>query len=321
MRTWRLPLCTAGVLVLAVGAVSACISRADAPFTRITDRDDGGGGVGINVEGGTSDASVDLPPSAPHAVLSVDPPHGSFAGGGLALVRGNGFNSNARVWFGDVELDKSAVVPIDPQRIQVTVPAGRAGAVDVSVQNGADDSTRAALTGGYSYDQFYADPGSGPTSGGTLITLKGDGTKWDAKTTIEIDRVACPIASVVSATELTCTTPAGTPGSKPIRVTTKDHVQVDVLDAFDYGNSDNGFKGGLSGNTLKANLHVIALDNITGLALDGATVVVGADLASADILQTDKSGVAVDSKAGLGPKRTVTIARKCYQPQTVVDVT
>ncbi|HEX7451949.1 MAG TPA: IPT/TIG domain-containing protein, partial [Polyangiaceae bacterium] len=206
-------------------------------------------------------------------------------------------------------------------RIQVTVPAGSAGAVDVSVQNGADDSTRAALTGGYTYDQFYADPGSGPTSGGTLITLKGDGTKWDAKTTIEIDQVACPIASVVSATELTCTTPAGTPGSKPIRVTTKDHVQVDVLDAFSYGNSDNGFKGGLSGNTLRANLHVIALDNITGLALDGATVVVGGDLASADILQTDKSGVAVDSKAGLGPKRTVTIARKCYQPQTFVDVT
>ncbi len=320
MRTWRLPLCVAGVLVLAVGAVSACISRADAPFTRITDRDDGGGGVGINVEGGTSDASVDLPPTAPHAVLSVDPPHGSFAGGGLALVRGNGFNSNARVWFGDVELDKSAVVPIDPQRVQITVPAGHAGAVDVSVQNGADDSTRAALTGGYTYDQFYADPATGPTSGGTLITLKGDGTKWDSKTTIEIDQVACPIASVVSATELNCTTPAGTPGSKPIRITTNDHVQVDVLDAFSYGNSDNGFKGGLSGNTLKANLRVIALDNITGLALDGATVVVGADVASADILQTDKSGVAVDSKTGLGPKQTVTIARKCYQPQTFVDV-
>ena len=321
MRTWRLRLCAAGALVLAVGAVSACISRADAPFTRQTDRDDAGSVTGINVEGGTSDAGVDLPPSAPHAVLSVDPPHGSFAGGGVALVRGNGFNSNARVWFGDVELDKTAIVPIDPQRIQVTVPAGHAGPVDVSVQNGSDDSTNAALSNGYSYDQFYADPPSGPTSGGTLITLKGDGTKWDTKTTIEIDQVACPIADVVSKTELTCTTPAGTPGSKPIRVTTKDHVQVDVLDAFSYGNSDDGFKGGLSGNTLQANLRVLALDDITGLALDGATVVVGTDLAIADVLQTDTSGVAVDSKAGLGPKQTVTIARKCYQPQTFVDVT
>jgi hypothetical protein len=310
-----------GVLALVVGAVPACISRADSPFTRQTDRDDGGGGTGINVEGGTSDAGIDVPETAPHAVLSVDPPHGSFAGGGLALVRGNGFDSKARVWFGDVELDKSAIVPIDPQRIQVTVPPGSAGAVDVSVQNGQDDSTRASLAGGYSYDQFYADPASGPTSGGTLITLKGDGTKWDSHTTIQIDQLPCPVAEIISATELTCTTPAGTPGSKSIRVTTKDHVEVDVLDAFSYGNSDNGFKGGLSGNTLSASLRVLALDNITGLALDGATVVVGAELASADVLQTDKSGVVVDSKPGLGPKRTVTIARKCYQPQTFVDVT
>jgi hypothetical protein len=137
---------------------------------------------------------------------------------------------------------------------------------------------------------------------------------------VEIDQLPCPVVSLVSATELTCTTPAGTPGSKSIRVTTKDHVAVDVLDAFSYGNSDNGFKGGLSGNSLSANLRVLALDNITGLALDGATVVVGGELASADVLQTDKSGVVVDSKPGLGPKRTVTIARKCYQPQTFVDV-
>src|SRR5450432_3226628 len=218
MRTWRLPLCVAGVLVLAVGAVSACISRADAPFTRVTDRDDGGGGTGINVEGGTSDASVELPPTEPHAVLSVDPPHGSFAGGGLALVRGNGFTSSARVWFGDVELDPSAIVAIDPQRVQVTVPAGHAGEVDVSVQNGKDASTRASLNGGYSYDQFYADPNSGPTSGGTLITLKGDGTKWNEHTTVSIDQLDCPISELVSPTELTCTTPADTQGSKPIRV-------------------------------------------------------------------------------------------------------
>jgi hypothetical protein len=322
MRTWRLPLAAMGAVLLAAGLAPACLSRADAPFTRQTDHENSGGGTStINVDAGITDASDELPPTAPHAVLSVDPPHGSFAGGGLALIRGNGFTSSARVWFGDFELASSAIAPIDPQRIQVTIPAGHAGAVDVSVQNGTDKSTLATLTGGYTYDQFYADPASGPTSGGTLITLNGDGTSWDAKTTIEIDQVPCPVSEVVGATELTCTTPAGTPGSKPIRVTTKDNVQVDVLDAYLYDDSDNGFKGGLSGNTLSGNLRVLALDNISGLALEAATVIVGSDLASADVLQTDVSGVAVDSKAGLGPKRTVTIARKCYQPQTFVDVT
>jgi hypothetical protein len=212
------------------------------------------------------------------------------------------------------------VVAIDPQRLQVTVPAGRAGAVDVSVQNGKAASTRASLSGGYSYDQFYADPAGGPTSGGTLITLKGDGTKWDSHTTVTIDQADCPVSELISESELTCTVPAGTPGSKPIRVTGKDGVSVDVLDGYVYGNSDNGFKGGLSGNALRGSLKVIVLDNITGLALSEATVVVGDDLATADVLKTDRSGVVLDSKAGLGPRRSVTIARKCYQPQTFIDV-
>ncbi len=321
-RYWR-PLATVGALALAGGLFAVgCISRADAPFTRVTDRDDAGiGGSGIDTEAGTPQAGSNLPASAPHAVLGVNPPHGSFAGGGLALISGNGFAGTARVWFGDVELDPSAIVPIDPQRIQVTVPAGHTGPVDVSVQNGTDESTLAALSGGYSYDQFYADPASGPTSGGTRIAVLGDGTKWNADTTILIDQNPCPVDEVVSKTELHCTTPAGTPGSKPMRVSTADGVDEDVLDAFVYGNSDDGFKGGLSGNTLKDNLKVLALDNISSLALDGATVIIGTDVTSADILKTDSSGVAVDSKPGLGPKQTVTIARKCYQPQTFVDVT
>jgi hypothetical protein len=323
MRSWRRPLGAFGAIaVVSASLAPGCLSRADAPFTLQTDHDnDGGGGTSqLLFDAGVPDTTVELPPAQPHSVLGVDPPHGSFAGGNLALVRGNGFTSNARVWFGTVELDATAIVPIDPQRIQVTVPPGHAGAVDVTVQNGDDASTSAVLNGGYTYDQFYANPATGPTSGGTIITLEGDGTTWAADTVVLIDQNPCVVTKVTSAHELTCTTPPGTQGTKPIRVTTSDGVEVDVLDAFTYDNSDNGFKGGLSGNTLGANLRVLALDNVTGLALSAATVIVGTDLASADVLQTDQNGVAVDSKAGLGPKRTVTIARKCYQPQTFVDV-
>jgi len=322
MSTWRARFGILGLTLLSSAALAAgCISRADSPFVRQTDRGDGGGGTSsLLIDAGMPDTSVDLPPAPPHAVLGVDPPHGAFAGGNVALIRGNGFTSAARVWFGQIELAKTNVTPIDPQRIQVTVPKGHTGAVDVTVQNGDDSSTSATLTGGYTYDQFDVSPASGPTSGGTLITLEGDGTSWDDKTKISIDQSPCTVTKVTSPHELICTTPPGTPGSKAVRVTTRDKVEVDVLDAFTYGNSDNGFKGGLSGNTLDASLRVLALDNITGLALPGATVIVGSDLASGDQLTTDKNGVAVDSKPGLGPKRTVTIARKCYQPQTFVDV-
>src|ERR1700744_6048041 len=124
MRTWQGRL---GVMALALlasaGLAAGCISRADAPFVRQTDRTDGGGGTSpiLIEDAGTPDTSVDLPPAAPHAVLGVDPPHGSFAGGSVALVRGNGFTSAARVWFGESELASTSVTPIDPQRVQVTV--------------------------------------------------------------------------------------------------------------------------------------------------------------------------------------------------------
>jgi len=322
MKIWARPVGVGVGLALAFAAfASGCLSRADGPFTRLSDRDPdaGGGRLGINLDAGTTaDANDELPPTAPHAVLGVNPPRGSFAGGGLALVSGNGFDGRARVWFGDVELDRTAIVPIDPQRIQITVPAGHTGAVDVRVQNGDDESTSAVLVGGYTYDQFFASPDSGPTSGGTQITLYGDGTRWNDATEVTIDQNPCVVNEVVSKTELRCTTPAGTPGSKPIRVSTS--VDSDVLDAFVYSNSDNGYKGGLSGNALENDLRVLVLDNITGKGLPAATVIIGDDATSADILKTDVSGVTVDSKKGLGPKRTVTVARKCYQPQTFVDV-
>src|SRR3954469_17784764 len=101
--SWGRPLGLAGTLAL-LGAVfaPACLSRADAPFTRQSDRDPdaaaSGGGLNIDVDGGTSAASDELPPTAPHAVLGVNPPRGSCAGGGLALISGNGFAGNARVW-------------------------------------------------------------------------------------------------------------------------------------------------------------------------------------------------------------------------------
>ena len=305
------------LLTLALGA-TGCLARGQGTLHRQTDSD---GGPSINFDAGTvSDAANELPPTDPHAVLGVDPPHGPFNGGQLALVRGNGFTSAARVWFGQTEVPKSDVVPIDPGRIQVVVPPGQAGPVDVSVQNGSDTSTRGTLTGGYTYDAFYADPASGPTSGGTLVTLHGSGTKWDAGTDVRIDLKPCQNISVQSPTELSCATPPGTPGAKTVRVTTSDGTSTDVLDGFTYGNSDNGFKGGLSGASLQQSLEVLVLDNYSGNAIPGATVIAGDDLSTAIVHQTDGAGVTQFQAPNLGPKRSVTVAMKCFQPQTFVDV-
>ncbi len=318
-RDLHLGILGASGVVLALS--HGCLARDEGAFEKRY-RDDAGTPPPNLIDGsvGPGDATSELPQVAPHAVLGVEPPHGPFSGGQLVLVRGNGFASNARVWFGDQEIPAENIVPVDPKRVQVLVPPGSAGAVDVTVQNGGDASTSATLPGGYTYDIFYLEPASGPVSGGTRVTVRGSGTSWTADTEVSIDLKPCTDVALSSPSELSCTTAQGTPGSKSVRVTTPDAVSVDVLDAYIYGDSDNGFRGGLDGQPLNTKLRVIALDAYTGDPLPGATVVAGDELASALVQQTDSGGVTDFVAADLGPKRSVTLVKKCYQPITFVDV-
>lgn len=266
------------------------------------------------------DSGYELPPADPHALLGVDPPHGPFEGGTQAIVRGNGFSSKVRVWFGQNEVAASDVTPIDPTRVQVIVPKGTAGMVDVRAQNGDDASTSRVLPFGYSYDAFYADPASGPTSGGTVVTFYGQETSFGPGTKVSLGGKACGDVTVASATRLSCVTPKNTPGRKSASITTADDVTTTALDAFTYADSDNGFRGGLSGQKLDASLKVLALDAYSGDPIPGAVVIAGDNLESALRRTTDTSGVAFFQDAGLGPKRSVTIAAKCFQPVTFADV-
>jgi hypothetical protein len=272
----------------------------------------------IPLDGGDSTPG-DAPKPKPHAVLGVDPPHGPFSGGTLTAIRGTGFSSKARVWFGATEVPAGDVLVLDPQRLQVTSPPGSAGAADVVVQNGDDESTRATLRGGFTYDDFYLEPASGPTAGGTLVTLHAEAPIFDDATSVEIDQSPCALDELRSATELVCRTPPGTPGTKRVRVTAAAG-SIDVLDAFTYVVDSDGYRGGLAGEPLDGRLEVLALDSMLGKAVPGATVLVGSDAASALSTTTDGFGTALVSSSELGAKATVTVAKKCFQPQTFIDV-
>ena len=75
-------------------------------------------------------------------MIGAEPGHGPFNGGGTVLVHGKGFTSQARIWFGGVEVDETTTVPIDPTKVQVVAPPGTARPVDLTVQNGSDTSTK-----------------------------------------------------------------------------------------------------------------------------------------------------------------------------------
>jgi hypothetical protein len=306
-----------GLLGLVVFLLVACLptrTRREAPV----DQDDAGPPGPIEVDGGPGPR--DAPEVRPHAVLGIDPPHGPFSGGTLADLRGNGFGGDARIWFGDTEVDRSAIVVRSPERIQVTTPPGAAGPVDVIIQNGDDRTTRALLRGGFTYDDLVIEPSTGPTAGGTIITVRTQAPLFDADTTIEVDLAPCEVVELVSTTELDCRTPPGTPGAKRVRALLEGGETIDVLDAFTYVVSADGFRGGLSGGALAGELSVLVLSDETGDAIPGATVLAGDSIDTALAATTDGFGTALVSSPELGDKVTVTVAKSCFQPITFVDV-
>ena len=299
-------------------ALAACIANAPEGIQRQTDVGGNGGETFQTTDTNPTSSSTTSSNSDPHAVIGVAPPHGPFSGGGHVVVHGNGFTPDVRVWFGDTEAD--GVIAIDPTRVQVSAPAHQPGQVDVSAQNGDDASTRRSLVAGYTYDALYAQPDEGPVAGGTVITIVGVGSSWLSDLgEARVDQKPCTTLQALSDTELSCTVPKGTPGTKSISVTTSQGTST-ALDAYTYQDSSDGFKGGLSGAPLAGSLKVLVYDNFSGTPIPGAHVIAGTDLATGLYQQTDSSGLVLMTDPMLDQPTTVTVAAACHSPISFVDV-
>jgi hypothetical protein len=268
-----------------------------------------------------------LAPLDPNGLFGIEPAHGPFRGGQLALIRGNGFSSQVRVWFGDVEVSPDQLTPTRSDRVQLTVPAGVPGSVAVSTQIGDDATTRRVLEQAYQYDAFYADPEQGPMSGGNVITLHGLATAWDTTTSVTIDQRPCEVVEVRGEAggpqELDCRAPPSAEGRKSIAVTTGAQVDT-VLGGFVY-EPGVALLGGLSGEPLagRLNVHVTAAG---GSPIPDAYVISGSDIdlatlgqAGAAVQQTDAAGNAV-LEADFTGGALVTVAARCFHPQSFVGV-
>lgn len=310
---------TAAVLT----AFAACLpTREEGDTRRLYDREDGGeADAFVTQDGGTPPGQDTGPPDDPNQLFGVDPSHGRFTGGQRAVVSAAAYAAKPRVFFGAAEVDPKDVQPISKTKVQVVVPPGKAGDVDVSVQIGDDTSTKRVLAKGYTYDAFYVDPSTGPTSGNTDVAVHGDGTKWakGAPPAVKIGGKDCSSLTVLSDTEMTCVAPPATAGAKPVAITTSDGVTETVLDAYTYSDSDNGFKGGLSGAALAGQLKVLAYDSYTGAPLTGAKVFLG-ETTNGLKGTVDANGVAVIKDPSLTAPVSVTVAMKCMQPTSFVAV-
>jgi hypothetical protein len=284
----------------------------------LTSQDGRDTGTGLQVGDGGEQldtyGAVDLEAGAPYAVLGVQPSHGPFSGGTRIEIRGRGFSSKTKVRIGSVDVPAAETVASDPYHVQVITPAGEPGAADIILM---DEPTgqKAILPSGFNYDSFYADPNTGATSGGTLVTLVGRGTTWTSGSTVTIDGKPCGDLAVVDATHIRCVAPEGLPGTKSIGVTTPDKLVTSVRDAYTYADTSDGYRGGLAGEKLPGELKVLALSYPNGDLVPDATVVVRGSDGALQTAKTTGSGVASFGKPPAAPL-TVTITKKCLSPTT-----
>lgn len=187
-----------------------------------------GCGVGHNSMNGTF--TVNGPVSTAPTITSLSPPTGSTAGGTTLTIKGTNFVSGATVKIGSQ--DAKNVTVIDPATITAVTPPGPANelaglSVDVTVTNPNGESARAPLAFGYFVPPpaiSTVSPDSGPQSGGTTVTITGEGFTTAVVTTVTFGGVPATDVQIVDAVTITVAAPAHAPGAVDVVVKVGDQM-------------------------------------------------------------------------------------------------
>ena len=164
-------------------------------------------------------------------VSSVSPNNGPTAGGTPVTITGTSFATGATVTFGVTAATN--VVVVSATQITATTPAGPAGAVTVTVTSPGGLS--GSLTNGFTYGSptvSSVSPNSGSTVGGTPVTITG--TIFAAGATVTFGTTAATNLVVVSAIQITATTPVGSAGAVTVTVTNSGGQSGSLTNAFTY---------------------------------------------------------------------------------------
>ncbi|MEU7428330.1 IPT/TIG domain-containing protein [Streptomyces sp. NPDC040750] len=184
-------------------------------------------GVTVTTPGGTSNPVPFFYVGAPFK-SALGTVSGPLAGGNTITISGTGLSTATSVSFGGVTA--TPTVNSDSS-LSVTVPAGAgAGPVPVTV------TTAGGSNNGLTYTYVDAPtigsltPTSGPTSGGTAVTITG--TNLDTTDSVTFGGTPAPFA-VINSTTLSAVTPPGTAGAADVVVTNPAGSDTDV-GAFTY---------------------------------------------------------------------------------------
>ncbi|GAC1592489.1 MAG: hypothetical protein NVS3B21_12190 [Acidimicrobiales bacterium] len=172
--------------------------------------------------GAPSSGTPSAPPPSGPTVSSVSPTTGPSTGGTAVTVTGSGFTGATQVTFGGTSAGTPTVN--SDTSLTVTSPPGSPGTVDVSVVTPNGTSARSSADS-FTYTSSSTgsggsgctpvvnsiSPTSGPASGGTVVTITGCG--FTGATQVNFGGNPSPHYNVDSDTQITATSPPGTPGA------------------------------------------------------------------------------------------------------------
>jgi hypothetical protein len=172
----------------------------------------------VRTGGGPSNTFSSFTYITPPFISTISPPAGNKAGGNIVTITGTNLTGATSVAFGKAVSTNITVV--DDTTLTCITPLGPVGAAGVIVRTGGGPSnifasftfvTPASISGIL--------PLTGSTAGGTLVTIKGK--DFTGATSLTIGGIDATSFTVVSATVITCITPArNTAGAVGIIVTT-----------------------------------------------------------------------------------------------------
>ncbi len=161
-------------------------------------------------------------------LLGVAPRTGNTTGGTAVTLVGNGFSQPGTLTVTFGASAATSVVAVSDNLLTAVTPAG-SGSVGVTVTLGSSNAT---LPGAFTYDPVPAvtsiSPSTGPSTGGTAITVTGTG--FASGDLLFVGALAATNVVIVDATTITATTPAGSAGPNDVRVVSGvDSTLVGIL--------------------------------------------------------------------------------------------
>ncbi len=165
------------------------------------------------------------------AIDSIFPATGSSNGSETLTITGSGFESGIVVTVDGLACNISNQT-LD--QIECLTPMHVAGVVDIKVKN--PNGLADGLVGSFTYQTapYLASvlPISGPTAGGTLLTLTGN--HFSPSASVTVDGFACAGITVVDPNTITCTTIANSFGNKTVIVTNPDLLTGTLANSFEF---------------------------------------------------------------------------------------